>query len=203
MGAKIKICGLFRPEDIACANEVRPDYVGFVFAESRRQVSREKAGELRRILHPGILAVGVFMDAPLAEIVSCVREEIIDIIQLHGQETEEDIQYLKSVTGKPVIKAVKMHCPSQVESWLDSRADYLLFDSGAGTGKIFDWNLLSGVHRNYFLAGGLEPGNLKAAMEKLNPYAVDLSTGVETRGVKDLEKMKTAVGLVRERSGKG
>lgn len=198
-GTKIKICGLSRPEDIGFANQVRPDYIGFVFWEhSRRYVSRERAGQLKESLSAGIRSVGVFVDAPSDEVVRLLEEGVIDMAQLHGDETEEDIQYIKAATARPVIKAVKVKNRYDVEAWLDSSADYLLFDSGMGSGVPFDWELLRGVDREFFLAGGLNAGNLGAAVESLHPYAVDLSSGVETGGVKDPAKMREAVRLVRE-----
>lgn len=200
-GIKIKICGLFREEDIGYANQVMPDYVGFVFWEpSRRYVTREQAIKLREMLQPEIQAVGVFVDAPLPEIVSLLEEGVIDIAQLHGDETEEDIQYLQAVTGKPVMKAVKVKDRYDVEAWLDSSADYLLFDSGMGSGVTFDWGLLKDIEREFFLAGGVKPDNVKQAVAAVKPYAVDLSSGVETDGVKDLKKMHEVVRLVRESS---
>lgn len=199
-GTKIKICGLFRPEDIEYANRVHPDYIGFVFWEkSRRRVTAEQAAELKGKLKPGILAVGVFVDAPCKEIISLLNTDVIDIAQLHGEETEEDIQYIQAVTGKPVIKAVKVRSRYDVEAWLDSSADYLLFDSGMGSGVTFDWELLADVKREFLLAGGLNPGNLEEALERIQPYGVDLSSGVETDGVKDFEKMRAVVDLVRSR----
>lgn len=198
-GTKIKICGLSRPEDIGFANQVRPDYIGFVFWEhSRRYVSRERAGQLKESLSSGIRAVGVFVDAPCDRVVRLLEEGVIDMAQLHGDETEEDIRYIKAATARPVIKAVKVKNRYDVEAWLDSSADYLLFDSGMGSGVPFDWELLRGVNREFFLAGGLNAGNLGAAVERLHPYAVDLSSGVETGGVKDPAKMREAVRLVRE-----
>lgn len=198
-GTKIKICGLSRPEDIGFANQARPDYIGFVFWEhSRRYVSRERAGQLKESLSAGIRSVGVFVDAPCDQVVRLLEEGVIDMAQLHGDETEEDIQYIKAATARPVIKAVKVKNRYDVEAWLDSSADYLLFDSGMGSGVPFDWKLLRGVDREFFLAGGLNAGNLSAAVESLHPYAVDLSSGVETGGVKDPAKMREAVRLVRE-----
>lgn len=198
-GTKIKICGLSRPEDIGFANQVRPDYIGFVFWEhSRRYVSRERAGQLKESLSAGIRSVGVFVDAPCDQVVRLLEEGVIDMAQLHGDETEEDIQYIKAATARPVIKAVKVKNRYDVEAWLDSSADYLLFDSGMGSGVPFDWELLRGVDREFFLAGGLNAGNLGDAVESLHPYAVDLSSGVETGGVKDPAKMREAVRLVRE-----
>ena len=198
MAAKIKICGLSREEDIEYANQVMPDYIGFVFWEpSRRYVSHNQAAALRGLLKPEIQAVGVFVDASPEEIISLLQEGVIDMAQLHGEETEEDIQYLQAVTGKPVMKAIKVKSRYDVEAWLDSSADYLLFDSGMGSGVAFDWELLKDIPREFFLAGGLKPENLKQAVEAVSPYAVDLSSGVETDGVKDRSKMQEAVIAVR------
>lgn len=179
-------------------NEAQPDYVGFVFYEkSSRYVTREQAKALREKLRKDIQVVGVFLNAPMEEVVFLLEENIIDIAQLHGDETEEDILYVKAATGKPVIKAIKVHERYEVEAWLDSAADYLLFDSGAGSGKTFDWSILEGVDRDFFLAGGLRPENIPMAAA-LQPYGIDLSSGVETDGVKDFAKIKDAVRLIRE-----
>lgn len=191
---KIKICGLTRPEDIAAVNRIRPDFIGFVFWErSRRFVTAKQAAFLKSNLDPGIQAVGVFVDAPCGDVIALLEKGIIDIAQLHGEESEEDIRYIQAVTHRPVIKAVKVKSRYDVEAWLDSGADWLLFDSGMGSGITFDWRLLAGVERDYFLAGGLTPENLGELPEFLHPYAVDLSSGVETGGYKDPEKMCRAV----------
>lgn len=198
MNTKIKICGLFRPEDIEYANRVNPDFIGFVFWErSRRRVTAEQAAELRKGLRPEIQAVGVFVDAPCEEIISLLEAGTIDIAQLHGEESEEDIQYIQAMTHRPVIKAVKVRSRYDVEAWLDSSAAWLLFDSGMGSGNTFDWRLLAGVDREYFLAGGLNPENLRELPEYIQPYGVDLSSGVETGGVKDFEKMRAAAAVVK------
>lgn len=197
---KIKICGLFRDEDIDYVNQVQPDYVGFVFAKSRRQITKIKAQYFRRRLLLQIQAVGVFVDAPAEEIIACLTEGIIDIAQLHGRETEEDIRYIKKVTGKPVIKAVKVQSRSDVDAWLESEADYLLFDSGAGSGQSFSWELLLGVKRKFFLAGGLSLENIEKAMQEVGAYALDLSSGAETDGIKDLAKMSKIVQTVRRQN---
>lgn len=195
---KIKICGLSRPEDIACVNRLQPDYIGFVFwPKSRRAVTREQAAQLKSLLSPQIQAVGVFVDAPLEEIAGLLEDGIIDIAQLHGEETEEDIRYLQEAAGKPVIKAVKVRNRSDAEVWLGSRADYLLFDSGMGSGKTFDRSLLGEIGRAYFLAGGLGEGTLEPVLARGGPYGVDLSSSVETDGRKDPEKMRRVVELVR------
>jgi phosphoribosylanthranilate isomerase len=194
---RLKICGLFREEDISYANAVRPDYVGFVFAPSRRQVTREKATELRKLLDPSIPTAGVFVDEKTSRILELLSDGIISIVQLHGHEDEEYIADLKEKTGALIIKAVKPENREDVRNAEKSSADFLLFDSGAGTGRVFDWSLLEGVQRDYFLAGGLNKENVEEAINVLHPFAVDLSSGVETDGFKDLEKMKEIRRLVK------
>ena len=191
-GTKIKLCGMFRRADVGFVNEVKPDYCGFVLAEGfRRRILPEQAAEFRSILDPAIPAVGVFVDNPCEEVISYLQRGVIQMAQLHGRESEEDICYIKAVTGKPVIKAVKVQSRYDVEAWLDSAADYLLFDGGTGSGKAFDWRALRGVDRDFFLE----------AMETVRPFGVDLSSGVETDGVKDPEKMRTVTALVRGWNG--
>lgn len=190
---KIKICGLCRQEDIGYANRLGPDYIGFVFAKSRRQVTYGQAARMKDFLRPGIGAVGVFVDAPLHEIVNCLEMGIIDMAQLHGQETEEDIQYIRAVTARPVIKAVKVRTRADVDAWLDSSADYLLFDNGQGTGQAFDWRCLEGVDREFFLAGGIGADNMEEACRMVKPWCIDVSSGAETDGVKDPGKMAALI----------
>ena len=195
---KIKICGLTRPEDIVCVNRLQPDYIGFVFwPRSRRFVDRKRAAQLKTQLSSAIQAVGVFVDTPMEEVAGLLTEGTIDMAQLHGEETEENICYLQAVTGKPVIKAVKVHGRQDVKAWLGSEADYLLFDSGMGSGQTFDWSLLEGVNRPYFLAGGLGPDNLEQVLNHGGPYGVDLSSSVETDGRKDPGKIRRVIELVR------
>jgi len=194
---RLKICGLFREADISYANVVRPDYVGFVFAPSRRQVTREKAAELRKLLDPSIPTAGVFVDEKTSRILELLSDGIISIVQLHGHEDEEYIADLKEKTKALIIKAVKPENRDDVRNAEKSSADFLLFDSGAGTGRVFDWSLLEGVQRDYFLAGGLNKDNVEEAINVLHPFAVDLSSGVETDGFKDLEKMKEIRRLVK------
>lgn len=194
---KIKICGLTREEDIACVNRLQPDYIGFVFwPGSRRFLDRQRAAQLKMGLSSRIQAVGVFVDAPMKEEAGLLADGIIDLAQLHGEESEKDIRYLQIATGKPVIKAVKVHGRQDVEAWLDSAADYLLFDSGMGSGRTFDWSLLEGVNRPYFLAGGLGPDNLGQVLAHGGPYGVDLSSSLETDGCKDPEKIRRVMELV-------
>lgn len=195
---KIKICGLTRPEDIVCVNRLRPDYIGFVFwPGSRRYVSAEQAMRLKAALSPDIKAVGVFVDAPVEEITGLLREGVIDMAQLHGRESEEDVRRIREKTGKPVIRAVKVRCRRDVEAGQDSGADYLLFDSGMGGGRTFDWSLLEGVRRPYFLAGGLGADNLEQVLAQIRPYGVDLSSSLETDGYKDPHKIYRVMKMIR------
>ena len=196
---KVKLCGMYRPEDIAYANEVQPDYVGFVFyPKSHRAVTVEQAREYRKNLDPKIRTVGVFVDEDPKNIIEMLEEGILDAAQLHGSETEEDIQYIQAVCGKPVMKAIKVRDRYDVEAWLDSSADYLLFDNGMGTGEVFDWSVLEGIDREFFLAGGLQPDNLTEAMECVRPYGVDISSGIESDRKKDLEKMRKVMEQVEQ-----
>ena len=186
---KVKFCGLKRPCDIAWANELHPDYVGFVFAGTKRRVSDDLAAALRNDLNPAIPAVGVFVDDEPRHIASLVRKGIIQLIQLHGKEDEALVQQLQETVGVPVIKAFSIAGEGDVKRAIASRADYILLDQGSGgTGKAFDWSLLQGIDRPYFLAGGLTPQNAAQAA-KIQPYALDVSSGIETDGVKDRDKM--------------
>jgi phosphoribosylanthranilate isomerase len=191
---KVKICGLTRIEDIHYVNEVKPDYIGFVFAPGGRQVSLQRAAGMRRLLVPGIEVVGVFVNAHMQMILGLLQAGVIDIAQLHGQETEQDIRKIKEESGKPVIKAVKLNSLHDAERWQDTTADYLLFDSGSGSGQTFDWELVpKNCKKPFFLAGGLHAGNLTEACQKVTPYCVDVSTGVETDGMKDQTKIKQII----------
>lgn len=198
-GIKIKICGLFREEDISYVNRWRPDYAGFVFWEkSHRNVTYEMAKELRSLLDEGICPVGVFVDEDPDKIVTLLNNGIIDIAQLHGNEPESDLVYIKERTGKEVIRAVKMKTGDEFINYKDSKADYLLLDSGMGTGKPFDWGSVDKRPRKaFFLAGGLNNDNIEKAVRLFRPYAVDLSSSVETGRVKDEEKIKQIIETVR------
>ncbi len=197
---KVKFCGLKRPCDIVWANELHPDYAGFVFAGTKRRVSDELAAELRRELDPSIPAVGVFVDDEPQHMASLVKKGVIQLVQLHGQEDEAFVQQIQTDLGVPVIKAFSIANQDDVTRALESRADYILLDQGkGGTGKVFDWSLLKGIGRPYFLAGGLTPQNAAQAAA-LQPYALDVSSGIETDGVKDREKMTlfmTTLGVYR------
>ncbi|MDD6734459.1 MAG: phosphoribosylanthranilate isomerase [Lachnospiraceae bacterium] len=201
---RIKMCGIKRIADVEAANTCRPEYVGFVFApESKRFVSPQTAKALKQALDKEIQAVGVFVDAPLEEVSSLLKEGIIDLAQLHGSEGEAYIRSLKEQTNKPVIKAFRMNAlGDKINETLSaieqSSADFVLLDSKAGCGEVFEWGMIETVQRPYFLAGGLDISNVSTAIEKLQPYAVDVSSGIETDGVKDKDKMEAFVTLVRE-----
>lgn len=196
---KIKLCGLSRHCDIESVNKLKPDYIGFVFApKSRRYVSPETALELRKQLHPTIKAVGVFVREQPGTIAGLLQKGIIDIAQLHGGESENDIRTLRTLTDKPIIQAFSIDTPQDIETANLSGADYVLLDSGTGgTGTLFDWNLLNKINRPYFLAGGLDAENVGNAVKRLMPYAVDVSSGIETGGWKDINKMTKFVSAVR------
>lgn len=197
---KIKLCGLTRPCDIEAVNELQPDYIGFVFAKkSRRYVSPEKAEELKAMLAPGIQAVGVFVNEELEQIAALFEAGTIDVAQLHGQESETEIRRLRELTNHPMIQAFRIDTEQDVERANASTADYVLLDSGAGgTGTVFDWDLLQAIRRPYFLAGGLDTENIGTVKAKLNPYGVDVSSGIETGGYKDKEKMTAFVAAARK-----
>lgn len=201
---KIKLCGLKRPQDIQAANELLPAYIGFVFApKSRRYVHPDRAEELRRMLNPDIIPVGVFVNETPETVAALLDRGIIDIAQLHGKEDEAYIRRLRQLTKKPLIQAFRIDTPADVAAAQASTADYVLLDSGTGgTGTSFDWSLLQNIQRPYFLAGGLTPENVGGAVATLHPYAVDVSSGIETDGAKDKEKMTQFVRAVRGVPGK-
>ena len=196
---KIKTCGLFRERDIDYVNQYLPDYAGFVlnFPKSRRSLSPEKAEDLIRLLNPGIQAVGVVVDLPLETAAGLLERRVVDILQLHGHEDEDYIRALKERTDRPVWKAFQIACAADLEAAQNSCADMIVLDNGQGTGECFDWSLLSGFGRPYFLAGGLNPGNVVKAVKQLHPYGIDLSSGIETDGVKDKGKLSSVIASVR------
>lgn len=197
---KIKICGLTRMCDIETVNMLKPEYIGFVFAQkSRRFILPETASELKKQLHTDIQAVGVFVDAPMDSVVKLLDEQIIDMVQLHGKESNRYIEELKSCTDKPIIKAFGITEAEDIMAANKSHADFVLLDSsGGGTGAVFNWNLIHLIDRPYFLAGGLTAENAGKAAERLNPYAVDVSSGVETNGYKDKHKIAEFISAVRK-----
>jgi Phosphoribosylanthranilate isomerase len=197
---KIKLCGLSRFCDIEAVNILKPEYIGFVFAEnSRRYVSPEDACLLKKRLSSEIKAVGVFVREDVKVIADLLGRGIIDAAQLHGGEEEAYIRYLRKLTGKPIIKAFRIETAEDIIAAERSSADHLLLDSGeGGTGSTFDWGLLKRMKRPYFLAGGLTPENVGRAVGELHPYAVDVSSGVETNRKKDRDKMAAFVAAVRK-----
>ena len=207
---KIKICGMRRSEDIEMANRYKPDYIGFVFADSPRKVSYDQAKELSELLSDEIVPVGVFVNEHMKLIVDLFKDGIIEMAQLHGDEDEKYIRNLKDKsieeTGKqiPVINAIEIKDGAdyndELLKWRDSASDYFILDSGKGSGKTFDWSLIdkeSEFFKNsIFLAGGLNSENLALAIEEFNPFAVDLSSSVETDGFKDEEKIKEIIEIM-------
>ena len=198
---KIKFCGLKRIEDVTAANMLGPDFVGFVFWDrSKRNVTREQASELGQALLPNIKKVGVFVDEEPERVAALVTDGIIDIAQLHGHEDEEYIAKLRSLIGDaPIIKAFVVKVEGDIKKARECSADYLLLDSGTGTGQTFNWELIekAKLDRPYFLAGGLGIDNVAQAIDRLSPMAVDVSSGIETDGVKDLDKMRTFIKAVK------
>ncbi|MDE6752182.1 MAG: phosphoribosylanthranilate isomerase [Eubacterium sp.] len=196
---KIKICGLSRKCDIEAANALLPDYIGFVFfRKSKRYVSFEQAKELKAVLNTAIKAVGVFVDESIENIVTLLDHCVIDIVQLHGNEDEDYIKELRSFTDKPIIKAFCINNEDDIVKANNSTADYILLDSGKGSGNVFDWGLITKIKRPYFLAGGLSADIAEKAIEILNPFALDVSSGVEKNGLKDKNKMAAFVDAIRK-----
>ncbi len=199
---RIKLCGLSRPCDIEAANELKPDYIGFVFApKSKRYVTPEQAMTLKQMLLREIQAVGVFVNEDPLNVARLLRDQIIDVAQLHGGEDEAYIARLRQLTDMPIIQAFRVKTARDVERIEQSTADYVLLDSGAGTGTVFDWDLIQNVTRPYFLAGGLDPYNVADAVKTRRPYGVDVSSGIETGGRKDKTKMAAFVAAVRKEEG--
>lgn len=198
---KIKLCGLTRMCDIEAVNALQPEYIGLVFAKkSRRYVSPEQAATLKQALSPEILAVGVFVNETIEQIAALLSAGVIDMAQLHGGEDEAYIERLRTCTDKPLIKAFRVDGEEDIQRAQESTADYVLLDSGSGgTGTTFDWQLLTRIKRPYFLAGGLDASSVGEAVARWRPYAVDVSSGIETEGKKDLEKMRRFVNAVRDK----
>lgn len=195
----IKICGLRRMEDIEAVNIYKPDMIGFVFAENRtRQISVEDASRFRKALSKDIKAVGVFVNQDTEYIAKLLNTGIIDMAQLHGQESEADVRKIKELTGKTVIKAVSVASKEDVALWQESEADYLLFDNGAGgTGKTFDWSLIEDNRKPFFLAGGINESNVREAL-LCGADVIDISGGVETDGFKDAAKIHDIIEIIRK-----
>ena len=190
---KIKICGLKRLEDVEIVNKYKPDFVGFVFADSKRKVTPDLARQMKQNLDDSIQSVGVFVDAAIDEILEIHEQGIIDMAQLHGSESEDYIDELKKKSNcqLKIINAIEMDDEKDLLEYDNSTADYLLLDSGKGSGKTFDWRLIrKDLKKEFFLAGGLNYQNISRAINEFDPYAIDLSSSVETNGYKDELKIK-------------
>lgn len=193
---RIKICGLYRPEDIDYVNQCRPDWCGFIvnFPKSHRSLTPEQVRELRQNLDKSIIPVGVFVDQPLTDAAALLNDGTISIAQLHGHEDPAYIAALRAAApGKPVWKAFKIRTLPDLEAANASPADLVILDNGYGTGETFDWTLAGGITRPYLLAGGLTPENIPQAIDRLHPYGLDISSGVETDKIKDFTKIQAAV----------
>ncbi|MDP4120160.1 MAG: phosphoribosylanthranilate isomerase [Bacillota bacterium] len=200
---KIKICGLTRADDIIAVNRFMPDYIGFVFAKSRRQVTYEQAVLLKDNLNPKIKAVGVFVDEPLPNIIKLIKDGVIDIVQLHGEEDEAYIKKLRQESNGPIIKAVRVQSAEQILKAEKLPCDMLLLDSyqkdqQGGSGKGFDVSLIPPLKKPFFLAGGLNNENIESMINKCRPFAVDISSGVETNGIKDEKKIEQIIKTINE-----
>lgn len=215
---KVKMCGISKVETIPAVVEAKPDYMGLVFASSKRQVTVDQAKTLVEELHKQytkrynngaeqsnddeIKTVGVFVNETLENLVSIAKEANLDAVQLHGDEDEAFIQSLKERTNVEVWKAVQIRSAADAEAWIDSSADMLLFDAyhkdeRGGTGEVFDWSCLDEFERPFMLAGGIDSTNVARAIRTVRPYGIDISSGIETDGVKDDEKIKAFTNIVR------
>jgi phosphoribosylanthranilate isomerase len=200
---KIKICSLKREEDINFVNIARPDYIGFVFAGAKRKINFNIATKLKSSLNKEIQAVGVFVNSDMESVINLCKDCIIDLVQLHGDEDELYISKLKEKVKQPIIKVIRV---KEKICDINTKADFVLFDTHnnfeyGGCGKVFDWSLVREYKQPFFLAGGLNKDNIENALTELNPYCVDLSSGVERNGMKDLKKIKEIIQIVRKHSG--
>ena len=200
---KIKYCGLRREEDIAYANEIVPDYIGFIFAPTRRQISALQAHHLKSLLKPEIQSVGVFVNESAETVAAIANQGIIDLIQLHGQEDADYIAELRAILSEPkqLIKAIRVQSVQDILDGDKLDVDFLLLDKYdpnqlGGTGEKFDWNLIQNIQKPFFLAGGITEENILDAMAQ-NPYGIDVSSGIETDGLKDYDKMKRMMKIFR------
>ena len=196
----VKFCGMRRPEDVEMVNRYKPDLAGFILVPGRkRYVSAQEVKTLREKLDPSIQVVGVFVDEDISVVRNLLSSGIIDVAQLHGNESEEYIRSLQESTGKKVMKAFGIRGWEDIVKVESSPADLVLLDTpGGGTGSVFDWDLIKKVDRPYLLAGGLTSENVGEAIEKLHPYGVDVSSGIETDGIKDETKMGAFMAQIRK-----
>ncbi|MBQ7544097.1 MAG: phosphoribosylanthranilate isomerase [Synergistaceae bacterium] len=203
--AKVKICGISHDVEIGIMNELNPDYVGFVFAsKSKRFIAPEHAGYLRAKLKRSIKAVGVFENAKLEQVALAVETAGLDMIQLRGAETGEYIAALREYTRCPIIRSFKVNTAMDAERAMYTTADYVMLDGGEGGGHTFDWSFIgSSKRRAYFLKGGLTPDNIQQALDlSPQPFALDVSTGVESSRLKDYRKCMKFILAVRNYKGR-
>ncbi len=198
MSVNLKICGISRIEDIKVLNEVLPTYVGFVFTKSKREIDKERAILLKKELDPRIKTVGIFVNAPLDTIEDLFSSQIIDLVQLHGEEDNSYIFNLKQRINVDIIKAIKMN---KTSTFNYPSATYLLLDSSGGSGKPFDWKTLPQLDKPIFIAGGISTNNIEDAINIFNPYAVDVSSSIETDGYKDEQKIRELCKKLRDLNG--
>ena len=197
----IKICGLFRECDIEAVNETRPDWCGFIinFPKSHRNLEPDAVRALRGKLEPGITPVGVFVDQPPEHVAALLNDGTISVAQLHGHEGADYIARLRALApGREIWKAVKVRSQADLDAANASPADLVVLDNGYGTGQTFDWSLAGGISRSFLLAGGLTPENIPDAIAQLHPYGLDISSGVETDKLKDMDKIKAAIAAARK-----
>ena len=199
MQTKVKICGISRDVDTEYLNTSLPDYTGFIinYPKSRRNITPQRAKELSKQLDPRIITVGVFVDNDLYEIAELANCGVIDVIQLHGNESEEYISHLRSETGAEIWKSFIVKTEADIIAAQKSSADKVLLDGGLGCGVSFDHSLISNIGREYILAGGLNISNIETSLKTIDPWAVDISSVVETDGVKDGKKISEIVSFVR------
>lgn len=198
---KIKICGIKTLADADCLNTYKPDYTGFVFwAHSHRYLDLDEAWRLRERLDDSIKSAGVYVDEDINIVAEAARRRIIDVIQLHGHEDNEYIRKIKDITGLPVIKAIKIEGSDSLKNVDHLDADYILFDSGMGSGKTFDWQSIKvNISKPYFIAGGINAENVENAIDIFKPFGVDLSSSVETDKKKDPDKIRQVIQAVRQK----
>ncbi len=199
---KIKICGLKTIEDIEAVNRWKPDFAGFVFAPGKRQISPDHAAELRSALAPEIQAVGVFVNTLLEEAAALAEAEVIQYIQLHGDEDAAYMEALRKQTDKPLIKAVAARSREEILEAEKLPCEYLLLDtykkgSPGGNGETFDWKIIPPLEKPWFLAGGLSPENVEQAIKICRPFGVDISSGVEIQGKKSEQRIREFIEKVR------
>ncbi|MCH5267316.1 MAG: phosphoribosylanthranilate isomerase [Lachnospiraceae bacterium] len=212
---QLKICGLRRLQDVEYVNELMPDFVGFIFAPSKRQLTKEQAAELAKKIHPNIKRVGVFVNQPVDFAVGLLADGVIQYAQLHGGENAPYISDLRQqaklhgVDAK-IIKAVRVRSQEDLIGVEDIDCEYLLLDAwseegqaAGGNGKTFDWSLIRTINKPFFLAGGLHPKNVGTAIRDVQPFGIDASSCMETDGYKDFDKMKEFVEAVRGASENG